>query len=164
RRLRNKYRVVRRGRAERDAARAATMWPLLYPGVLYPAVEAVVEGVQLLFLQDPAAYRRAYHGARGGVPLPDRLGRPVSGRRRVQGRDGGGGFRGRLLSHHERRDRLRPHGGQALKKLFAERIEGLAQSDIRRMSLECARVNGINLGQGICDQPIEPIIKQAASE
>ena len=49
-----------------------------------------------------------------------------------------------------------------MKKLFAERIEGLAQSDIRRMSLECARVNGINLGQGICDQPIEPIIKQAA--
>ncbi len=49
-----------------------------------------------------------------------------------------------------------------MKKLFAERIEGLAQSDIRRMSLECARVDGINLGQGICDQPIEPTIKQAA--
>jgi aminotransferase len=48
-----------------------------------------------------------------------------------------------------------------LKKLFADRIEGLAQSDIRRMSLECARVGGINLGQGICDQPIEPIIKEA---
>ena len=49
-----------------------------------------------------------------------------------------------------------------MKKLFADRIEGLAQSDIRRMSLECARVGGINLGQGICDQPIEPIIKEAA--
>jgi aminotransferase len=48
-----------------------------------------------------------------------------------------------------------------LKKLFADRIEGLVQSDIRRMSLECARVNGINLGQGICDQPIEPTIKEA---
>ena len=30
------------------------------------------------------------------------------------------------------------------------------------MSLECAKVSGINLGQGICDQPIEPIIKEAA--
>ncbi len=49
-----------------------------------------------------------------------------------------------------------------MKKLFADRIEGLVQSDIRRMSLECARVGGINLGQGICDQPIEPSIKEAA--
>jgi aminotransferase len=49
-----------------------------------------------------------------------------------------------------------------LKKIFADRIEGLQQSDIRRMSLECTRVDGINLGQGICDQPIEPIIKDAA--
>jgi len=49
-----------------------------------------------------------------------------------------------------------------MKKLFADRIEGLAQSDIRRMSLECARLGGINLGQGICDQPIEPAIKEAA--
>jgi aminotransferase len=48
-----------------------------------------------------------------------------------------------------------------VKKPFADRIAGLAQSDIRRMSLECARVGGINLGQGICDQPIEPIIKEA---
>ncbi len=49
-----------------------------------------------------------------------------------------------------------------MKKLFADRIGGLAQSDIRRMSIECAKVKGINLGQGICDQPIEPIIKEAA--
>jgi aminotransferase len=43
----------------------------------------------------------------------------------------------------------------------AARIEGLKQSDIRRMSLECARVGGINLGQGVCDQPIEAAIKEA---
>jgi aminotransferase len=49
-----------------------------------------------------------------------------------------------------------------MKKLFADRIEGLVQSDIRRMSLECTRFGGINLGQGICDQPIEPAIKEAA--
>ena len=49
-----------------------------------------------------------------------------------------------------------------MKPKFADRIEGLAQSDIRRMSLECTRLGGINLGQGICDQPIEPTIKWAA--
>jgi aminotransferase len=49
-----------------------------------------------------------------------------------------------------------------VKKFFASRIEGLVQSEIRRMSLECTRLGGINLGQGICDQPVEPIIKQAA--
>ncbi len=49
-----------------------------------------------------------------------------------------------------------------MKRFFADRIDGLVQSDIRRMSLECARVDGINLGQGICDQPIEPEIKEAA--
>jgi aminotransferase len=48
-----------------------------------------------------------------------------------------------------------------VKTLYADRIEGLAQSDIRRMSVECARVGGINLGQGICDQPIEDAIKEA---
>jgi aminotransferase len=49
-----------------------------------------------------------------------------------------------------------------VKTPFADRIGGMAQSDIRRMSIECARVQGINLGQGICDQPIEPTIKEAA--
>jgi aminotransferase len=47
------------------------------------------------------------------------------------------------------------------KKYTADRIEGLKQSEIRRMSIECAKFSGINLGQGICDQPIEPIIKEA---
>ena len=45
---------------------------------------------------------------------------------------------------------------------FADRIGGLVQSDIRRMSRECARVGGINLGQGICDQPVPDTIKDAA--
>ncbi|MFQ5720325.1 MAG: pyridoxal phosphate-dependent aminotransferase [Acidobacteriota bacterium] len=47
---------------------------------------------------------------------------------------------------------------------FASRIEGLAQSDIRRMSRECERAGGINLGQGICDQPVPDMIKDAAIE
>jgi aminotransferase len=32
------------------------------------------------------------------------------------------------------------------------------------MSRECAELDGINLGQGICDQPVESIIKAAAAE
>jgi len=47
---------------------------------------------------------------------------------------------------------------------FAARIDGLVQSDIRRMSRECARVAGVNLGQGICDQPVEPAIKEATTQ
>jgi aminotransferase len=47
------------------------------------------------------------------------------------------------------------------KKYTADRIEGLKQSEIRRMSIECTKVGGINLGQGICDQPVEPLIKEA---
>jgi aminotransferase len=35
----------------------------------------------------------------------------------------------------------------------SDRIRGVIQSDIRRMSRECERVGGINLGQGICDLP-----------
>ncbi len=49
-----------------------------------------------------------------------------------------------------------------LKSFFAERIKGLVQSDIRRMSRECERLGGINLGQGICDQPVPDSVKEAA--
>ena len=72
------------------------------------------------------------------------------------------------MARHDRRDRLRAHRSAALsapaskKSRFASRIEGLTQSDIRRMSIECARVGGINLGQGICDQPVDSGIKSAA--
>ena len=49
-----------------------------------------------------------------------------------------------------------------MKSTFAERIRGLVQSDIRRMSRECERMEGINLGQGICDQPVPDAVKDAA--
>jgi len=52
---------------------------------------------------------------------------------------------------------------RAMPIRFAQRIHGLVQSDIRRMSRECERVGGINLGQGICDQPIEPAIREAVT-
>lgn len=45
----------------------------------------------------------------------------------------------------------------------AKRIQGLTQSDIRRMSRECARVGGVNLGQGICDLPLHPAVQEATA-
>src|SRR5207237_10540799 len=45
---------------------------------------------------------------------------------------------------------------------ISERLRGLVQSDIRRMSRECERVGGINLGQGICDLPTIPELQEGA--
>ncbi|HVT02329.1 MAG TPA: pyridoxal phosphate-dependent aminotransferase [Thermoanaerobaculia bacterium] len=47
---------------------------------------------------------------------------------------------------------------------IADRLKGLVQSDIRRMSRDCERVGGINLGQGICDLPTLPIVAEGAIE
>jgi len=39
----------------------------------------------------------------------------------------------------------------------------VAQSEIRNMTIECAKVGGINLAQGVCDLPVpEPVIRGAA--
>ena len=46
---------------------------------------------------------------------------------------------------------------------FARRVKDLVQSDIRRMTRECEKVGGVNLGQGICDQPVPSEIKDAAT-
>jgi len=46
----------------------------------------------------------------------------------------------------------------------ARRLQGLVQSDIRRMTRECVRVGGINLGQGICDLPTPPLVREGAIE
>jgi aminotransferase len=45
---------------------------------------------------------------------------------------------------------------------LADRVQGFVQSDIRRMSRECERVGGINLGQGICDLPTIPLVAEGA--
>lgn len=45
-----------------------------------------------------------------------------------------------------------------------DRLRGLVQSDIRRMSRECERVGGINLGQGICDLPTIPELVDGACD
>ena len=44
---------------------------------------------------------------------------------------------------------------------LADRVSTIAQSDIRRFSILCNEVGGINLGQGICDQPAPDALKNA---
>lgn len=46
----------------------------------------------------------------------------------------------------------------------SQRVDFLQQSEIRRMTRECNRVGGINLGQGICDMPTPPAILEEASD
>jgi aminotransferase len=40
-------------------------------------------------------------------------------------------------------------------------IEGLSQSAIRAMTIECLKVGGINMAQGICDTPVPDAVAQA---
>jgi len=47
---------------------------------------------------------------------------------------------------------------------FSNRMQSLTQSDIRRMTLECERLGGINLGQGVCDLPTIPELKRFLGE
>lgn len=47
---------------------------------------------------------------------------------------------------------------------LSKRLKGLVQSDIRRMTRECNRVGGINLGQGVCDLPTPPLVRDGAIE
>lgn len=46
---------------------------------------------------------------------------------------------------------------------MAHSLEGFAQSEIRRMTRECERIGGINLGQGICDLPTPPQVIAGAT-
>ena len=47
---------------------------------------------------------------------------------------------------------------------ISDRVRNVVQSDIRRMSRECERVGGINLGQGICDLPSIPELIEGACD
>src|SRR6266436_10438510 len=63
--------------------------------------------------------------------------------------------------------RLRPRAYSATLRSpvpprTARRAETLAQSEIRRMTRECERIGGINLGQGICDLPTHPLVREGA--
>ena len=42
------------------------------------------------------------------------------------------------------------------------RTQLLGQSDIRAMTLACARVKGINMSQGVCDTPVPAVVVEAA--
>jgi len=44
------------------------------------------------------------------------------------------------------------------------RHEWVLQSEIRNMSIECDRVGGINLSQGVCDTQVPEIVRKAAQE
>jgi aminotransferase len=46
----------------------------------------------------------------------------------------------------------------------SDRTARLAQSDIRAMTLACAKVNGMNMSQGVCDTPVPEVVVQAAKD
>lgn len=45
---------------------------------------------------------------------------------------------------------------------MADRVKGIRQSDIRRYSAICQAMGGVNLSQGVCDQPAPTEVKEAA--
>lgn len=47
---------------------------------------------------------------------------------------------------------------------ISERSKDIAQSEIRNMSIECDKVNGINLSQGICDLETPECVKEEAKK
>ena len=47
---------------------------------------------------------------------------------------------------------------------LSERADFVTQSEIRAMSVECERLGGINLAQGVCDTPVPEPVRRAARE
>lgn len=45
---------------------------------------------------------------------------------------------------------------------LSKRHKWVQQSEIRNMSLECDRINGINLSQGVCDTEIHKVVREGA--
>lgn len=45
---------------------------------------------------------------------------------------------------------------------LSERHACVLQSEIRNMSIECRRIDGINLAQGVCDTPVPEVVLQGA--
>ena len=45
---------------------------------------------------------------------------------------------------------------------LSQRHEWVVQSEIRNMSMECDRINGINLSQGVCDLEAPAVVRQGA--
>ena len=53
-------------------------------------------------------------------------------------------------------------GASTVDLPIADRVKSVRQSDIRRYSAICAALGGVNLSQGICDQPAPEAVKRAA--
>jgi aminotransferase len=47
---------------------------------------------------------------------------------------------------------------------LSDRHACVLQSEIRNMSMECRRVGGINLAQGVCDTPVPDVVQHGAAE
>jgi len=47
---------------------------------------------------------------------------------------------------------------------LGKRHEWVVQSEIRNMSIECEKIGGINLSQGICDTEVPSVVRQGAQE
>ncbi len=47
---------------------------------------------------------------------------------------------------------------------LSERQEWVLQSEIRNMSIECERIGGINLSQGVCDTEVPSVVRRGAQD
>ncbi|MEI7824513.1 MAG: hypothetical protein WCI01_04380 [Chlorobiaceae bacterium] len=47
---------------------------------------------------------------------------------------------------------------------LSERHACVLQSEIRNMTIECRRVGGINLAQGVCNTPVPEVVLEGAAE
>jgi aminotransferase len=57
---------------------------------------------------------------------------------------------------------LSPHPHTTSRLALSELAPGAMQSEIRAMSVECERIGGINLAQGICDTPVPAPVEAEA--
>src|ERR1035438_5878360 len=58
---------------------------------------------------------------------------------------------------------LHPTASAASSRLaLSQMAPGVIQSEIRAMSVECDRIGGINLAQGVCDTPVPAAVQEAA--
>ncbi|MBI5630392.1 MAG: pyridoxal phosphate-dependent aminotransferase [Elusimicrobia bacterium] len=45
---------------------------------------------------------------------------------------------------------------------LSRRCDSIVQSEIRSMSIECERLKGLNLAQGVCDTPVPALVREGA--
>jgi aminotransferase len=52
--------------------------------------------------------------------------------------------------------------GSLMTLSFSKKVAGIVQAEIRAMSIECEKVGGINLAQGVCDTEVPVPVRRAA--